>query len=174
LVFAGLANASAQSSSSSTPDHEFVLDAAMANMAEIQLGHLAIKKARHAEVKKFAQMMVDDHVKALQRLADAGYGAGIPWPTKLDEKHEQIKRRLSMLSKDQFDREYMQAMVDGHREVEKMLAARGSNGGARTDESSLAAKVDQWAARTLPDVRAHLKEAEQVYASATTPGTRLP
>ena len=173
-VAVGLVIAGAQSSPSkrdaqppsTTTDpgeHDFVLQAAMANMAEIQLGHMATKKAQHPDVKRFAQTMIDDHVKAQQQLADAAYGAGIRWPTKLDEKHQQIQQRLSKLSADQFDREYMKAMVDGHRDVEKMLAARVSTGEAQPDQVSLSAKVNQWAAKTLPDVRAHLKEAEQVY-----------
>ena len=155
-VAVGLVIASAQ-----TREHDFVSQAAMSNMAEIQLGHLASKKAQHADVKKFAQTMIDGHLKAQQQLADAAYGAGIKWPTKLDEKHRQIQQRLSKVSDEQFDREYMKAMVDGHRDVEKMLATRASVD-AGPDEASLAAKVTQWAAKTLPDVRAHLKEAEQV------------
>jgi putative membrane protein len=160
-------------SATNAGDHDFVLRAAMSNMAEIQLGHMATKKAQHADVKKFAKTMVDDHLKAQKRLADAAYGAGIKWPTQLDERHRQIQQRLSSLSSEQFDRDYMKAMVDGHRDVEKMLAARVSSGGGeglrtpssgpgKTDEASLAAKVNQWAANTLPDVRAHLEEAEQV------------
>ena len=168
-VAVGLGIASAQSG-----EHDFVSQAAMSNMAEIQLGHMAAKKAQRADVKKFAQTMIDDHVKAQQQLADAAYGVGIRWPTKLDESHRQIQQRLSKLGNEQFDREYMKAMIDRHRDVEKMLAARVSNGGSGTDtartrsisasdEPTLAAKVNQWAASTLPEVRAHLKEAEQVF-----------
>ena len=178
-VAVGLGIASAQSSPSrrdaqppstttDSGEHDFVLHAAMSNMAEIQLGHMATKKAQHPDVKRFAQTMIDDHVKAQQQLADAAYGAGIRWPTKLDETHRQIQQRLSKLSDEQFDREYMKAMVDGHRDVEKVLAARVSKGEAQPGQVSLSAKVNQWAAKTLPDVRAHLKEAEQVYGELAT------
>ena len=153
-VVLGLGIASAQ-----TGEHDFVSQAAMSNMAAIQLGHLATKKAQHADVKMFAQMTIDENLKAQQQLADAAYGAGIRWPTKLDERHQQIQQRLSKLSDEQFDREYMKAMVDRDRDVEKMLAARVSKDG---DQPPLAAKVNQWAAMTLPQIRAHLKEAEQV------------
>ena len=57
----------------------------------------------------------------------------------------------------------------------KMLAARVDNGGEglrapssgaeKTDQLSLAAKVNQWAVKTLPDVRDHLEQAEQVYGA---------
>jgi putative membrane protein len=157
-VALGLGVASAQ-----TIEHDFVSQAAMSNMAAIQFGHLATKKAQHADVKKFAQATIDEHLKAQQELADAAYGAGIRWPKKLDDRHQQIQQRLSKLSAEQFDREFMKAMVDRHRDVEKMLAARVGKGAAKDDGLSLASKVDQWAAKTLPEVRAHLKEAEQVY-----------
>jgi predicted outer membrane protein len=148
-------------------DSSFVSQAALANMAEIQLGHLAVKKAENADVKKFAQMMIEDHVKAQQDLADAASGAGIQWPKQLDDKHKQIHQRLSSLSADRFDREYMKTMIDGHRTVEAMLAARVDVGGARPSagsktEEALTANVNKWATKTLPSVRAHLREAEQV------------
>jgi putative membrane protein len=159
-----------------TGDHDFVSQAALSNMVAIQLGHMATKKAQRVDVQQFAQTTIDEHLKAQQQLADAAYGAGIRWPTKLDERYRKIQQRLSKLSNDQFDREYMKEMIDGHRDVEKMLTARVGNGGSETDslrtrptgaapsdEPTLAAKVNQWAARTLPEVRAHLKEAERVF-----------
>jgi putative membrane protein len=154
---------SSPSTTTDTGDHDFVLHAAMSNMAAIQFGHLAAKKSQHADVKKFAQATIDEHLKAQQQLADAAYGAGIQWPKKLDEKHQQTQQRLSKLTDEQFDREFMKAMVDRHRDAEKLLAARVSKSAASSNE--LAEKVDQWAARTLPDVRAHLKEAERVYGA---------
>jgi putative membrane protein len=155
---------------SQSSEHDFVARVAMANMAAIQLGHLATKKTQNADVHKLAETTVDDHLKAQQRLADTAYGAGVRWPTRLDDKHQQLQQRLSKLSNEQFDREYVKAMIDGHRDVEKMLATRvGGNTGStqapsQPDESSLTAKMNQWAAATLPEVREHLKEAEQVFS----------
>lgn len=149
-------------------ENSFVSQAALANMAEIQFGHLAVKKAQSAAVKKFGQMMIEDHVKAQQELADAASGVGIQWPKQLDDKHRQIHQRLSSLNGDRFDREYMKTMVDGHRDVETMLAARadaGARPGGDKSDQALAANVNKWVAKTLPTVRAHLKEAEQVQGS---------
>ena len=164
-VVVGVGAVSAQAN-----DTSFASQAALANMAEIQLGHLAVKKAQSPDVKKFAQMMIDDHVKAQQELADAASGAGVQWPKQLDDKHRQIHQRLSSLNGDRFDREYMKTMVDGHRDVETMLASRVESGttrpssGAKSD-TALTANVNKWATKTLPSVRAHLKEAEQVQGS---------
>jgi putative membrane protein len=171
-VVLGCGIAAAQQSVPPKPvnEREFVSQLAMSNMAAIQLGHLATKKAQHADVKKFAQSTIDDRLKAQQQLADAAYGAGIRWPTKLDEKFRQVQERLSRSSDEQFDREYMKATIDQHRNFEQMLATRANEGpgparptvDGQADGAALAAKVNQWAAMTLPQIRAHLKEAEQV------------
>jgi putative membrane protein len=171
-VVLGFGSAAAQQSLPPTPvnEREFVSQLSMSNMAAIQLGHLATKKAQHADVKTFAQSTIDDRLKAQQQLADAAYGAGIRWPTKLDEKYRQVQERLSRSSDEQFDREYMKATIDQHRNFEQMLATRANEGSGtarptvdgQADGGALAAKVNQWAAMTLPQIRAHLKEAEQV------------
>ena len=132
----------------------------MSNMAAIQLGHMAAERAQRPDVKQFAQATVDEHLKAQKQLADAASGAGVKWPTRLDDNYRQIEQRLSKLKNDRFDREYLQATIDRDREVEKMLAGRAANSGGQPD--TLAAKVNQWAADALPDVRAHREKAEQV------------
>jgi predicted outer membrane protein len=172
-VVPGFGVAAAQQGVPSRPadEREFVSQLAMSNMAAIQLGHLATKKAQHAEVQKFAKSTIDDRLQAQQQLADAAYGAGIRWPTKLDERYRRIQERLSRVSSEQFDREYMKATIDQHRDLERMLATRVNEGSgaagrstadARSEGAPLSAKVNQWAATTLPEIRAHLKEAEQV------------
>ena len=101
-----------QSSSHAAGDTSFAMKAAQANFAEVELGKLAQQKASSDDVKKFAQMMVDDHTKALDDLKSSAGTHNITWPTTLDAKHKKLSDRLSKLSGAAFDREYMQAMVD--------------------------------------------------------------
>ena len=42
--------------------------AAISNLFEIQSNQLALQKSQNEQVKKFAQMMVDDHTKAGEQL----------------------------------------------------------------------------------------------------------
>jgi putative membrane protein len=166
-VLVGFRLANAQSSSSkpevdataSIDEHHFVVQAALSNMAEVQLGHLATEKGQRTEVKKFAQTMIQEHLQSQKELAEAAYGAGIKWPTQLNDSNRQLRQRLSSVSNDQFDQAYMKAVVDAHRDAEGMLDARS----AETSEAdTLAAKVNTWAAKTLPAVRAHLQQAERI------------
>lgn len=160
-----------QAAAPSPNERDFVSQLALSNMAVIQLGHLATKKAQHADVQKFAKSAIDGRLKSQQQLADAAYGAGIRWPNKLDDKYRQVQERLARLSNEQFDREFMKVTIEQHRDLERMLAGRANEGSsasarpgvdAQSAGAPLAAKVNQWAAMTLPEIRAHLKEAEQV------------
>ena len=148
--------------------HLFVVQAALANMAEIQLGHVATMKAQRTDIKKFAQVLIEDHVNTQKSLAEAAYGAGIKWPTQINDQQRQLKQRLSLVKNDQFDREYLKAIVNEHRDVERMLAEQVTGSGRPTD-AALAGKVNQWAVATLPAVRARLKLAEQMYAELDRP-----
>lgn len=166
LMIMAFATASGAQQSSSravaSGDRAFVTKAAHANIAEVELGKLALQKTMSDEVKKFAQMMVDDHSKALDELKSVAGTKNITLPTAIDAEHKKLSDRLSKLSGAAFDREYMAAMVDGHRKVAADFRKQ-SQSGADSD-------LKAWAGKTLPTVEAHLKQAETVNRSVH-PGT---
>ena len=57
--FAGLAQAADKVSA-----NDFAEEASAKGIAEIETSKLALEKGSHAEVKKFAQTMIDDHTRA--------------------------------------------------------------------------------------------------------------
>jgi putative membrane protein len=61
-------------------DEKFVMKAAEGGKAEVELGNLALSKASSADVKQFAQRMVDDHSKAGDELAQLAQSKGITLP----------------------------------------------------------------------------------------------
>lgn len=147
----------------------FAEQAMAANVAEIKLGELAKSHAQSPAVKQFAQMMVTDHTKAENELKQAVKGQGIDEPTQLDAKHQALYDKLSGLKGADFDREYMMAMVNGHREVKDMLDARADQPpsakgttGTTSDNSQLDAAVNRWAGKALPTVSHHLQKAEEI------------
>jgi putative membrane protein len=144
------------------------------NVAEVEAGKLAIGKAENAKVKDFAQMMVDDHTQALTKLR--GLQGGQTSDVKPNAKHQQTADRLAKLSGAQFDRQYMQTMVNDHQQAVRFLeqqaggrAADGSTGAGHTDLSAVAREL-------LPTVRKHLQEAQQIQkelqSATTSPRTK--
>ena len=146
--------------------------AAMAGNAEVELGQLASQRAQSAQVREFAQMMVRDHSKSGSELKQTLSAHNVAAPTGLDAEHRQLKERLSTLNGADFDREYMKAMVEGHKEVKSLLEGqtsdtydpRGPKPTGTSGTSSLGTAVKHWASASLPRVNEHLQKAEQIYA----------
>lgn len=143
----------------SASEKRFYEEVTIANMAEVELGRLAIERAQNPEVKAFAQMMVEDHSKGLDTLKSLGAPHNIAPPAELDEKHRDVRESLSKLQGREFDREYIDAMVQGHEDMIDKLEPRTNE---RTGENQFENKVNEWATTTLPTVRRHLEKAKQI------------
>ena len=90
--------------SESSDLQRFVEKASIANMAEIQLGQLAVERAQDPQVKQFAQTMIDDHTKAQEQLKTVASSQNIPVPSALDGKHQKLHDKLAKLQGAEFDR----------------------------------------------------------------------
>jgi putative membrane protein len=168
-------------------DKDFVNAMTTAGMAEVELGKMATERGTNAEVKKFGQMMVDDHTAAGDKLKRLAAAHNIPVPTALDDKHRDLRDKLAKLQGADFDREYMDAMVEGHEAVANKLESRidkenlakwktetnnqitGTKAKVRgeaiailpeTSDNSITISINQWAAETYPTVQAHLVAAK--------------
>jgi len=144
----------AHESSRASADTEFAMKAAHANMAEVELGKLAHKKAMNDEVKQFARRMIDDHGKSLDELKTIASKKHLTLPSGIDAEHRKLADRLSNMSGSKFDSEYIDAMVDGHRKVASDFR-KESQSGADPD-------LKAYAAKTLPVVEQHLEQAEMI------------
>lgn len=150
-------------------DQRWVQDIAMHNTAEIELGRIASERAANAQVKEYAQMMVRDHTAAGNELKQVVSGH-VQLQEQMDEQHRDLAQKLRGLQGMEFDREYINAMVEGHQEVKGMLEdhAREANNTTTNPNQSNAGHdqfegaVNQWAAKTLPTVEKHLQRAEQL------------
>ena len=162
-----------RSSGHSSDAREFISNMAIAGMAEVQLGKVAAERGQDPDVKAFGQMMVRDHTKAGEELKQVASTAGVPLPAQLDDKHRELADRLMKLQGQEFDREYMKAMVDGHDDVHEQLLQQAGWISTRNDTSVPAAVgtsgstsddsgVRQWAMKALPVVQQHLQRAREI------------
>lgn len=147
-------SATAQESKVDRDTKQFFEKAAQGGMAEVELGKLATDKAASSEVRQFGEMMVKDHGKANEQLMKIASQHGITPPSKLEGKHKKTEDKLSKLSGPQFDRAYMDHMVKDHKEDIELFEKQAKNGKN--------ADVKQFAEQTLPTLREHLKQAQQI------------
>lgn len=102
-------------------DVRLMREMARADLAEVEVGKLAAQKAASAEVKKFAQQMIEEHSKHLDELRGLAQSQGEQLPPKPGRKHEEALKKLHAVSGAQFDRAYMAKMVRDHRETLKKV-----------------------------------------------------
>ncbi len=171
----------------SNSDKNFLSDQLSDGMAEIELAKVARDHAASADVKQFAQMMIEDHTKAGDQLKEIVASNSIPVDTKIDDKRKDLMEKLSKLNGSDFDKEYMSAMVDDHQDAVRDLRSRVDENRSVTDrltgknpENPAAVKSEQsdnrvtmsindWAANTLPTVERHLDRAKEIKDSVDHP-----
>lgn len=141
---------------SKVDDQQFAQMAEQINLTEIAAGNEAMKKGKRGEVQQFGKMMVDEHTKANQKLAAAVQNKNITG--KLDQKHQAKVDKLSGLSGDDFDRAYIQEMVQGHNMAAQLLEHEATRG----QDNNL----KNYAAEILPHVRGHQQRAQQIWTTA--------
>ena len=132
-------------------DRDFVMDAAMGGLMEVELGQLAAQKGMSDAVKQFGQRMVDDHGKANTELMTLATSKGITLPTAIDDKHRQDVTKLSAMSGADFDRAYSKMMLKDHEKDVSEFEKQSMKG---TDPD-----VKAFASKTLPTLQEHLTMA---------------
>ena len=137
-------NASNAEKTTQTGGDAFMIKAAQGGMAEVELSRMAVTKAQNAEVKKFAQMMIEDHTNANTELKSVATKKGVTLPTQTDAEHKAVMDKLTALSGAEFDKAYVQAMVDDHKKTVDLFQTE-STGGTETTWL-MVANCDPWLA----------------------------
>jgi putative membrane protein len=135
----------------SSQDHNFVMDAAMGGLMEVELGRIAAQKGASEAVKQFGQRMVDDHSNANQELMSLASSKGMTLPTALDDKHQKDVAKLSAMSGAEFDRAYAKMMLKDHEKDVKEFERQSTRGGDP--------ELRAFATKTLPTLQEHLQMA---------------
>jgi putative membrane protein len=143
-------------------DHNFVNEAAIGGMAEVELGNLAKEKASNPDVKSFAERMATDHEKANDELKGWAQQKNVTLPTELDARHKATRDRLAKLSGEAFDKAYMREMVADHQHD---VAAFKRESTAAKDPD-----LKAWAGKTLPTLQDHAKLAKETNAKVAGGG----
>ncbi|HYR41615.1 MAG TPA: DUF4142 domain-containing protein [Terriglobia bacterium] len=193
--------------------NQFLSKAMEVNAAEVRLGQMAVNKTQNPRVKDFAEMLVKDHNEALDKIRelreartvthantetttgastrDTERNSRSAADVTLTPDHQRTANRLSSLSGTEFDREFINEMVRGHREAIRDFEAQshvhgngsvtGNQSGTTTGQQTARQKptasghshyshadltrdVDtaDFAIDTLPTLRHHLEEAEAI------------
>ncbi|WP_353721120.1 DUF4142 domain-containing protein [Dyadobacter sp. 676] len=135
-------------------DSKFAVDAANGGMAEVQLGELAQNKGTDPKVKEFAKMMVTDHTKANDELKALAASKNITLPATPDEDKQKISTDLSAKNGKDFDKAYIDQMVEDHEKTVKLF----EDGQKNVKDAEIKAFID----KTLPVLKSHLDHVKNL------------
>ena len=134
--------------------HDFVQEAAISDMFEVELSKMASAKLAGPE-KEFADKMVADHTKTTAELTGEAKADNIPVPTAMDSSHQKMMDKLNNLNGDNFRKQYFSDQVSAHKDAVSLFERYGKGG------DNL--KLKDWATTTLPALQHHLDMAQGLY-----------
>lgn len=151
----GATGTSGEASALDMGERNFVQEQIKDGLAEVKLGELAEKQASSPDVKQFASTMVQDHTRAGNQLKEIAQRENVELEAEdRTEAGRDEYERLAKLSGVEFDRKYIDRMVKDHQDAVDALQDQAEN----ADHAS----VKQWASATLPRIKHHLEEAQQL------------
>ncbi len=133
----------------------FLQKVVRSNAFEIQTSQVALEKTTTADVRAFAQQMIDDHTKAKGELEVLLKSLNITEPSAALEpaQIEQIKL-MQANQNDAFDLIYINAQNNAHVEAVELFRNFSASGSPP--------ELRAWAAKTLPVLEQHLAHVQKL------------
>ncbi|HYR44136.1 MAG TPA: DUF4142 domain-containing protein [Terriglobia bacterium] len=145
-------------------DKNFLKRAEEENIKEENLGRAVVRKTKNSDIKDYAQMLVDDHTKALKELVDLMNQKGMRQPRSLPKLQHEALSKLNRLSGPEFDREFINQMIEDHQNA---VAEFRQEANVAQDKD-----IRNHASRMLPVLEKHLQRAPELQgrlSSGTNP-----
>jgi len=133
---------------------DFMVKVADVGMTEVKLGGIAQEKASNRRIKDFGQMMTRDHTKAGDELKSLARRKNVTLPDSIGNDHSKKIADLSKKSGKDFDKAYIDMMVDGHQSTVSDFEKASNN----TKDPD----IKSWIDNTLPTLRMHLDSAKAI------------
>ena len=131
---------------------DFLKKAMEGDNSEVMLGKLAVQQGDSAAVKRFGQMLVDDHSKHLPKVEKVASGLNVPADDQPMPEAQKERDKLMGMHGADFDKEFAKYMVTDHR---KDLADYRK-------AAKMPGPVGKLARQTLPTLQKHLSTAEHI------------
>jgi putative membrane protein len=145
----GVADVSTTPAAAPTPDDKtktFVEKAALTDMFEIEAAKAALERSNSEPIKKFAQMMIDDHTATTQELGPLATAAGVAPPTAMDQDHLNKIDDLRKAKDADFNKKYLDQQEAAHADALDLMkdyAQNGKDTGIQAFATKVSGKVEE-------------------------------
>lgn len=149
-------------------EQEFIKDAFSGNQLEVQLGQLVQERAQDPSVKKLAQMLVDDHRQANEKLRQVAQAMNVQVSEELKPVHQ---AKLQAYQQKQGQHLELGFIFDqaGHHTKDLLCYQFVA-------QNAPSPQLKQYASQCIPKLRDHLNMAMAIapVGDARTAGERIP
>ncbi|MEV0201002.1 DUF4142 domain-containing protein [Nonomuraea sp. NPDC050691] len=152
MVLLGGAPVSAQVEVSKQ-DKRFLRLAHQGNLTEIAAGKVARIKGADATVRSIGAVLVTDHTRLDEAVKEVAGRLDVRLPAQPSKKERAALRHVSRLSGRAFDRAWLTAMIEGHRQAIRL--------GEQELRDGSSPAVKELARASAPVIRKHLDELLQ-------------
>lgn len=154
FAFAAALNAADTKSSLNPSDEKFVKATGQSGMAEVKIATLGSQKAERADVKEFANMLINEHTKVNGELNQLAQTKGVDLSAIVSADAANTFKDLEQESGAGFDKAFLSQMKDSH---EKSIANFED-----AEKNAADGEVKAWAGKTLPALRSHLDKIKEL------------
>ncbi len=130
-------------------DQTFLMEAAKGGMMEVEMGKMAAKMGKSADVKNLGKTLVNDHSRANGELKALAKAKGVNLPAA---------SKMQKMGADNFDSMFLTAAMKDHQKDIAMFE--------RAAKSSKDAEVKAWAKKMVPVLKGHMSAVKKAMGSA--------
>ena len=143
-----------QPPSVSAADQDFTMKTMQGHLGEVNTARIALQKSDNSEVRDYANMIQSDHNNALKTLSDLMTDKNVPQARTLAPEIQQDISRMNNLTGPEFDREFINMMVQDHQETVEMFR----------DHLAIVQNPDvkEYIEDLLPKLEMHLDKGKQI------------
>ncbi|MEO8887623.1 MAG: DUF4142 domain-containing protein [Mucilaginibacter sp.] len=134
----------------------FIKKGLEAGLTEVKAAGVAKTHSSNARIINFANMMIADHTRAGNELKKIETDKMVDDRDTISMEHQKMIAGISAKSGVEFDKAYMEMMVDDHQKAIKLFKSVGDN---------TSGTIQEFAAKTLPTLQMHLDSAKAINAA---------
>jgi putative membrane protein len=160
LALVGSGVAQAQSDTISDQDKTFLKGQQETNIAEVQLGKVAIERATTETVRELAQKLMADHQKVMELNRALSTKLGLPVPEQPSAEQQATGEKIKAQTGAAFDAAYVAAQVEGHTKSISKAQQEISSGSHP--------EIKAFATDYAPKAQMHLQHAQAAQAALSS------
>ena len=164
LAMAGGSAARAQTDTVSDQDKTFLKGQQETNIAEVELGKVAIERATTETVRELAQKLMADHQKVMELNRALSTKLGLPVPEQPSAEQQATGEKIKAQTGAAFDAAYVAAQVEGHTKSISKAQQEISSGSHP--------EVKAFATDYAPKAQMHLQHSQAAQAALSSETAR--